>query len=106
MSKHLTCTEPAVSLAVKACSSQEKWHVENVQDHAHMHAGTHTIGTGLEPLIALPRKSINIHKCTVYHLYFAADLNFRELLFLTILLKTFREYANEAGNGAKCQNLR
>ena len=33
-------------------------------------------------------------------------LNFREGLFLTISLKKFREYAVEAGDGAKCQSFR
>ena len=33
-------------------------------------------------------------------------LNFRELLFLTILLKKVRKYTVEAGDGAKCQNFR
>ena len=37
-------------------------------------------------------------------MYFAG-LNFCELLVLTISLKKICEYAVEAGNGTKCQNL-
>ena len=51
------------------------------------------------------RVLLTIHNnYTIEHLYFTG-LIFRELLFWQFCLKKFREYAVEAGNGAKCQDF-